>query len=120
MRILANENIAGMLVSALRAAGHNVNWVQETCPGASDERVLSVAKEEARILLTCDKDFGELAYHRRIPPECGIVLIRVPVGPGSDEMERIAAVISSREDWLGQFSVIEPDRIRMRPLPHPV
>ena len=69
-----------------------------------------------RILLTFDKDFGELARGSVLPRTCGVVLIRMPMPKPEEAGLRLAALISAREDWTGNFSVIEPGRVRMRPL----
>jgi predicted nuclease of predicted toxin-antitoxin system len=61
MRFLANENFPGAAVTALEAAGHDVVWIRTAAPGAIDRDVLAWAAREERILLTFDKDFGELA-----------------------------------------------------------
>ena len=65
MRFLANENFPGAAVTALEAAGHDVVWVRTATPGAADPDVPAWATREERILLTFDKDFGELAKDRR-------------------------------------------------------
>jgi hypothetical protein len=65
MRFLANENFPGAAVKALVAAGHDVVWVRIAAPGTTDPDVLAWAAREERILLTFDKDFGELARDRR-------------------------------------------------------
>jgi predicted nuclease of predicted toxin-antitoxin system len=59
MRFLADENFPG--AAALRAAGSDVVWVRIAAPGSSDSEILAWAAREERILLTFDKDFGELA-----------------------------------------------------------
>ncbi|WP_330083388.1 DUF5615 family PIN-like protein [Methylocystis iwaonis] len=64
MRFLADENFPGEAVTALRSAGHDILWVSETASGASDARVQELAVAGARILLTFDKDFGELAWRK--------------------------------------------------------
>ena len=68
MRFLANENFPRAAVAALEAAGHDVVWVRTAAPGASDRQVLAWAEREERILLTFDKDFGELARVAGLPP----------------------------------------------------
>ncbi|MGH6949975.1 MAG: DUF5615 family PIN-like protein [Vitreimonas sp.] len=78
MRLLANENIPSDAVAALRAAGHDVDWMRETAPGESDAQVIARAVAEQRILLTFDKDFGELAFHSKLPATCGVLLFRIP------------------------------------------
>jgi predicted nuclease of predicted toxin-antitoxin system len=76
MRFLANENFPGAAVLALTAAGHDVIRVASAMRGASDTEVLACAARESRILLTFDKDFGELAGASRLPMDCGVVLFR--------------------------------------------
>jgi predicted nuclease of predicted toxin-antitoxin system len=116
MRFLANENFPGAAVTALAAGGHDVVWVTSRAPGASDADVLAWAAREARILLTFDKDFGELAKGAALPPGCGVILLRMPMPGPSEVGRRLADLISARDDWVGYFSVIEPGRVRMRPL----
>jgi hypothetical protein len=79
--------------------------------------VLTLAGRERRILLTFDKDFGELARAAPLPQHCGVVLFRTPMPPPGEVGQRIAGLILSRDDWAGHFSVVEPGRVRMRPLP---
>jgi len=116
MRFLANENFPGAAVIALQAAGHDVVWVRRASPGATDADVLAWAAVEERVLLTFDKDFGELARGSGLPAACGVVLLRLPM-PKADEVgRRLAKLIVARDDWAGHFSVIESGRVRMRPL----
>jgi predicted nuclease of predicted toxin-antitoxin system len=116
MRFLANQNFPGAAVSALEAAGHAVVWVRTAAPGTTDPDVLAWAAREERILLTFDKDFGELARGSALPLTCGIVLLRAPMPKPGDVGRRLADLITARDDWAGHFSVIEPGRVRMRPL----
>ena len=103
-------------VTALEAAGHDVVWVRTAAPGTTDPDVLAWAARERRILLTFDKDFGELARGSALPRTCGVVLLRVPMPRPGDVGQRLADLIIARDDWAGHFSVIEPGRVRMRPL----
>jgi hypothetical protein len=116
MRFLANENFPGAAVAALEADGHDIVWVRSARPGSTDPEVLRWAAREERVLLTFDKDFGELATRSALPPQCGVVLLRLPMPKPSGAGKHVAALISARRDWQGHFSVIEPGRIRMRPL----
>jgi predicted nuclease of predicted toxin-antitoxin system len=116
MRFLANENFPGAAVSALAAAGHDVVWIRTAAPGVTDSDVLAWAVRDERILLTFDKDFGELARGVAMPPMCGVILLRIPMPKPDDVGQRLADIITGRDDWAGNFSVIEPGRIRMRPL----
>jgi predicted nuclease of predicted toxin-antitoxin system len=116
MRFLANENFPGAAVTALNAAGHDVVWARTVAPGTGDPEVLAWAAREERILLTFDKDFGELARRAVLPRKCGVVLLRMPMPRPGDVGQRLADLITARDDWAGHFSVIEPGRVRMRPL----
>lgn len=78
-----------------------------------------MAVSEDRILLTLDKDFGELVFNRSIPTPKGIILFRLPPSAPPQFAGLAATVISNRTDWEGQFSVIEKDKIRMTALPQP-
>jgi predicted nuclease of predicted toxin-antitoxin system len=119
MRFLANENVPGDVVTALIEAGHDVLWVRTVAPGSTDAEVLAWAVREQRVLLTFDQDFGELAWRAGLPASCGIVLFRMPMPTPNSAGATIAATLSQRTDWAGHFSVIQPGRIRMRPLPRP-
>jgi predicted nuclease of predicted toxin-antitoxin system len=114
MRFLADENFPASAVEELSKAGHDVAWVRRLFPGMSDPDVLAWAIRESRVLLTFDKDFGELAWAARLPPMCGIILFRTPTPRPGATHSRLAAVIASRDDWASHFSVVEPGRVRMR------
>jgi Domain of unknown function (DUF5615) len=116
MRFLANENIPGDAVTALKAAGHDVVWIRAEARGSKDEDILVWAAREGRVLLTFDKDFGELAWRVGLPTTCGVVPFRLPMPPAAGVGTTLVARIGERSDWAGHFSVIEPGRIRMRPL----
>jgi predicted nuclease of predicted toxin-antitoxin system len=113
MRLPADENFPGAAVKALRAAGHDVAWVQGEAPGSKDEIVLQLAQDEERVLITFDKDFGELAFRRGLPASSGIILLRI-ITPSAEYVAQVVGeAIRQREDWVGHFSVVEDKRIRM-------
>lgn len=116
MRILANENFPRQAVDALREAGHDVWWARTEDPGLQDADILARAGQEQRIVATFDKDFGELAFRQGLPVESGIVLFRLALPSPEYAARTIAAVLESRSDWRGNFSVVEEGRVRMRPL----
>ncbi|HTC99331.1 MAG TPA: DUF5615 family PIN-like protein [Bradyrhizobium sp.] len=116
MRWLADECIAASLVASLRQSGHDVLYVTEYASGLHDVDVVELAKHEQRLLLTEDKDFGDLIFRRgRAVP--GIVLIRVASENLRLQAERLATAIDQYGDRLfGQYLVIEEGRFRSRPL----
>ncbi|MBX3180307.1 MAG: DUF5615 family PIN-like protein [Candidatus Hydrogenedentes bacterium] len=116
MRVLANENFPLAAVEALAAAGHDMVWVRRDMPGAADPAVLERAQREGRIVVTFDKDFGELAFRHRLPAACGVILFRISMA-SPEHVARVAvAALSSREDFAGHFTVVEDRRVRMVPL----
>ena len=116
MQVLANENVPGPVVTALRAAGHDVLWVKESMTGAKDRDVLARAHSEVRLVVTFDKDFGELAF-RGLAASVGVVLFRITLTAPDYAARAAVAAFTSRADWTRQFAVVEDDRIRLRALP---
>ncbi len=119
MRLCANENLPEDCVIRLRQDGHDVLWIREAAPGSSDRDVLLRAHAENRLLITYDKDFGQLVFRSGAKASHGIVLFRMTQPSAAAAAARIAAVLSSRSDWHGHFSVVEESTVRMRPLPYP-
>jgi predicted nuclease of predicted toxin-antitoxin system len=64
MRFLADEGVDGSIVGAARDDGHDVRWMAEELEGTKDDVILEAAVRDARILITEDKDFGELVYRQ--------------------------------------------------------
>jgi predicted nuclease of predicted toxin-antitoxin system len=116
MRFLADENFPGAAVDALRRAGHDVVWVGTISAGAADVEILRWAARESRVVLTFDKDFGQIALGAGLPASCGVILFRIPMSPAAEIGKNLAGLVGRRSDWVGHFSVVEPDRVRMRPL----
>jgi predicted nuclease of predicted toxin-antitoxin system len=98
MRLLADENIPLLAIEQLRRKGHDVLAISESAPSICDEDVMLLAENEGRILLTFDKDFGELAYSSRPRPSCGIILFRIPLRSANYIAKIIAEVLDSRCD----------------------
>lgn len=116
MRLLADENFPIDAINALSSAGHDILWIHAVAPGVSDREVLRIAQVEKRILLTFDKDFGELAFRARLPSSSGIILFRLKLVPSIDIGRIAVRVLESRQDWAGHMSVVDERRIRMTPL----
>lgn len=88
-------------------------------PGSADSEVLALAQTEKRIIMTFDKDFGELAFRWGLPATSGIILLRLLASSPTQLQQTVLAALGSREekDWIGMFSVVEAGRIRVTPLP---
>jgi predicted nuclease of predicted toxin-antitoxin system len=77
MRLCANENIPEDCIIRLRQNGHDVLWIRETSPGSSDVSVIGRALQDDRLLITFDKDFGELVFQRGAKASRGVILLRI-------------------------------------------
>ena len=117
MRLIANENVTGSVIQELRRRGHDVPAVKESMRSEQDDVILARAQGEYRIVVTHDKDFGELAFRSQLPSSCGVILFRLAGTDPDTDNQRILEVLEGRTDWPGHFSVVTDDRIRMRPLP---
>lgn len=116
MRLILNENVSATVLSLLRQRGHDVLSVKESMRGEGDVSILARAQLESRIVVTHDKDFGELAFRHGLPAQCGVILFRLNGADPDRDNHRVLEVIESRNDWEGQFAVATDDRVRMRPL----
>lgn len=116
-RLLADENIPRPVVQALRGAGHDVLFVTEGFPGATDRRLLQLARDEGRMLLSYDHDFGELLFARGLAAPPAVILLRI-AAPSLAELSGIVVVLMARSDeFEGHFVVADNERIRLRALP---
>jgi predicted nuclease of predicted toxin-antitoxin system len=117
LRWLADECVDAGIVASLRAHGHDVLYTAEDFAGVSDETVVALANGQNRLLLTEDKDFGELIFRRfrKVP---GLVLVRIETAMTHAKWSRVqAAVDRPGVDLVGRYTVVETDKIRSRPLP---
>ena len=120
MRFLADECCDTGLVSSLREDGHDVLYVLERKPGVSDDEVLIEDYNEERILVTEDKDFGELVYRLKKPSK-GIILIRMDVKERHMKWLQLKKLIGNYEERLpGHFVVLDSHKYRFRPLLFPL
>jgi len=116
LKFLADECCDAGLVTSLRIDGHDVLYILEKTPGISDDEVFKYAFIEERILLTEDKDFGELAYRLKKSAN-GIILFRIDIHERHLKWPRLKSLIDKYADRLpGNFVVVETNKIRFRPL----
>ena len=114
MRFLADEGCDYVVVEALRAQDHDVVDVAAVARGATDRTVIELARRDERILLTEDKDFGQL-YFAGSEGETGVILIRFPSSARGALRQAIVDCVKERgDDLLGAFTVVEPGRFRIR------
>lgn len=117
MRFLADENVSRLVIDRLRNGGHDVISIAETRSGAPDKDVLDAADADGRILITEDRDFGEMVIRQRLGVS-GVMLLELDRLSTAAEADAVAEIVAAQADrLLGNLVVIEPGRIRIRALP---
>lgn len=114
MNFIADESVDRQIVARMRLDGHVVRYVAEMLPGIPDDSVLALANEQSSVLLTADKDFGEMVF-RQGRFTFGILLVRL----GGLSPDRKAEVVSTVVDRHGAelsdaFGVLTPTSLRIR------
>lgn len=114
MRLLADESVDGPVVARLRADGHEVAWIAEDAAGSADDAILARAYAEGFVLISADKDFGELVYRQR-RPHAGVLLLRLTGLDEAAKCDLVSQTVSGNgADLPGAFSVLTGDALRIR------
>ena len=114
MRFMLDESVHQGLADHLAALGHDATAVGRDYPRSLDDAVvLSIAHREARVLITYDRDFGELVFDR-LQPHSGIILLRVKGVPFETRVARLDHVIEHHTNDLHRFLVVTETKVRVR------
>ena len=117
-RFLADENFPASSIHLLRAVGHDVSAIIEDKPGAEDTEVLAQAVQQQRVILTFDRDYGELIYGKRLPTPPGVVYFRLDNAPPDEPARMLSLLLTLDAIRLeGNFTTLEERQIRQRSLP---
>lgn len=112
--IVADESVDFHIIVALRDSGVSVFSIAEHNPSVSDAEVLAIAVEHNTLLLTEDKDFGELVYRFRMK-HCGILLIRLIESNSGQKAKLTCSVIAQYLNELkNAFAVLDESQLRIR------
>jgi predicted nuclease of predicted toxin-antitoxin system len=114
MTFLADEGVDRQIVERLRLDGHHVAYVAEMSPGITDEVVLMESRISASVLITADKDFGELVFRQR-QASTGVLLVRLwGLRPDTKATVVSGAIQEHGQELAGAFAVLSPGSIRIR------
>ena len=117
MKFLVDESTGKAVVDFLKTKGHDVIFVSESMPQADDQAILKRAMADKRILITNDKDFGELVFRIR-QTHSGVVLLRLRDDHPSNRVGIVKILLEKyTERLMGNFSVATEKEIRIRTLP---
>jgi len=116
VHFLADEGCDFQVVEVLRVAGHDVEAVAQVTPGAPDLDVIEFARLGKRILLTEDRDFGQLVFAARAAEGAGVLYVRCPEAARITMPKQIVALVGRLGAELDRsFVVWTPRRVRVRP-----
>ena len=114
MNLVVDESVDKLIVEVLREAGHNVLYISEFAASIDDEIVLNQANQNDALLVTEDKDFGELVFRQGLT-HTGVLLIRLGGLSPQAKARYISDVFANQEsEILKAFSVVSPGRVRIR------
>lgn len=114
MKFLVDESVEYSVVSFLRSLGYDTYSIAEQSPSLEDKSVLSIAYDEKRILITNDKDFGELIYRIKLPHK-GVILFRLWKEDGDSKIKRLKRLLDKFSDKLSNhFAIVTESKVRFR------
>jgi predicted nuclease of predicted toxin-antitoxin system len=120
MKFLFDQSADFRLIPHLRELGHDMQAISQNYPpGLADEDVLAIARQEQRILVVADRDFGELIFHQGLV-HAGVIFFRLPGAHLHTKIEHLNTVLQEHADTLerGAFLVVTPGQIRVAGRPH--
>ncbi|MFW5867297.1 MAG: DUF5615 family PIN-like protein [Armatimonadota bacterium] len=114
IRFLIDACVGPQATRRLREMGADVLSVREIQHDMKDTMVLSLARDQQRVLITTDKDFGDLVFLRD-EPHAGILLVRMANSSGRERAKAIAKIAETRgEELCGAFCVFDGQNLRVR------
>ena len=113
--LLADENIPKKALETLRQQGIDIISVADFSTGLSDQDVMKTAIRENRVIITFDKDFGELIVKRRLKPP-GLIFLRLTEISPTEVAGRIKDLIKRQIVLDGNIVVVQDDRVRVAPM----
>jgi predicted nuclease of predicted toxin-antitoxin system len=119
MKFLFDQSADFRLIPHLRELGHDVEAISRNYPsGLADEDVLAIAREERRVLVVADRDFGELIFHQGLV-HAGVMFFRLPGAPLQTKIAQLNTVLDDYADEIerGEFLVVTPGQIRVASRP---
>lgn len=114
MRFLLDQNVEARIGRFLNDHGHDAPQIGRDYPaGMPDQDVLAVAYHEQRVLITNDKDFGELIFVQHL--HSGVILFRLPLdSTASEKLAALENVLAVQLNHLSRFLVVTPQGVRVR------
>lgn len=115
MKLLANENFPKTSVELLRSPGYDVLSIAEDYRSIADSEIMAIAQEEERLIVTFDRDYGELIYRHNYKPEKGVLYFRLSVFAPDEPGKIVHYLLSELQlDTQRKLTVYTSQSIRQR------
>jgi len=111
--IVADESVDGNIVAHLESKGYKICYIKQYSKGISDTQVIEVAIQHKALLITEDKDFGELVFRLRMPHH-GILLLRLAGVEETKKCFLVESVLKNKVALKNKFSVLDEEKLRIR------
>lgn len=116
INFLANENFPLKSIKLLRTTGYKVISILEENPGEKDEEILKKANKEKLIILTFDRDYGELIYHYKFPVPGGVIYFRFEPETPEEPGKILLSLLKKKIELFHKFTILDKKTIRQRAL----
>lgn len=114
LKLLVDVGVGKAVENWLKTQGHDVLAVRDLDPRMPDLNILALAVREQRLVVTMDKDFGELVYRSR-QPHAGVLLLRLEEARSDEKVAVVNEILRKYEKQVsGNFSVYQGGRLRIR------
>lgn len=114
VKFIADEGFSFPISSILRDKGYDVKWIGDIASGVDDRIVFEISRKEGRIILTEDKDFGELAIRFKCKTS-GIILLRIDPDQKELREKKVLELFRNFSDKLkGHLIIIDKQKFRFR------
>ena len=113
MKVLVDMGVGTKVARVLVQAGHDVKTVRELDRTMPDDEILALATRESRVVVTMDKDFGELVFREK-QPHAGVLLLRAEASNGTEKARIVSEIVAAHAPALpGKFAVFKNGRVRL-------
>ncbi|MCD4746969.1 MAG: DUF5615 family PIN-like protein [Bacteroidales bacterium] len=114
MKFLVDVGVSNKVENYLQEHGYDIKTVRSIDPRMSDQEIIKLAANEGRMVITMDKDFGELVFHSLLD-HCGIILLRLEDATGIEKLKIIKEILTKYSDKIkGHFCVYQKNKFRIR------
>ena len=114
LKFLIDVGVSKKVEEWLIRNGYDIKTVRDINPRMDDDKILSIAAHENRMVITMDKDFGELVYHSNLT-HSGVLLLRLEDAKADKKVKTIEKILSEYSDRLqNNFCVFQYGRLRIR------